>query len=492
MTPLRRRPRRRRAASASRARPKSRSRSSRRAARVDDRAVRRRVHRRRPFDSRKLARSRSARRPGSSSTPATGRSTRRRWSARRPTRRACARSATRACSRCLRFDQRAARGREPVGGRRRATLAELVGKAKGRVVVTTFASNVARLRAAAEAGLRQRPAGLVIGRAMERVVAVARECGYLDGLPPFLGPDAFDRLPRDKVLALATGSQGEPRAALARIAEDEHPARELAPGDTVDLLLAHHPRQREGGRQDRQRPRHPGHRVDHRPHAARPCLRPSAPRRTRADVRLAEAEDRRARAWRGRCIWPSMPPSPRRRACQRGACARFNGDIVPLAAGEARDRRPGRPRPASTRTATSCSPADDDCVGERRKLSFAGVVSIAIALTPKGDMAGDPDVMIAGLPEAHPRRRGLRRAHRRGDLRDLREPAARQAARRRCGLQRDRAGGARSVNAAWGKKPRCMCWSWRFKGSSEQRWRIGCATAPTPSLAIRRCSGVTP
>ena len=65
-------------------------------------------------------------------------------------------------------------------------------------VVTTFASNVARLRAAAEAGLADGRQVLVLGRAMERVIAVARECGYLDGLPPFLSPDPFDRLPRDK------------------------------------------------------------------------------------------------------------------------------------------------------------------------------------------------------------------------------------------------------------------------------------------------------
>ena len=109
------------------------------------------------------------------------------------------------------------------------TLAELVAKAKGRVVVTTFASNVARLRSAAEAGLAGGRQVCVMGRAMERVIAVARECGYLDGVPPFLGMDPFDRLPRDKILALATGSQGEPRAALARIAEDEHPTAELAP-----------------------------------------------------------------------------------------------------------------------------------------------------------------------------------------------------------------------------------------------------------------------
>ena len=72
-----------------------------------------------------------------------------------------------------------------------------------------------------------------MGRAMERVVAVSRECGYFDGVPPLLGPDPFDRIPRAKVLALATGSQGEPRAALARIAEEEHPNASLASGDLV-------------------------------------------------------------------------------------------------------------------------------------------------------------------------------------------------------------------------------------------------------------------
>jgi len=114
-----------------------------------------------------------------------------------------------------------------------ATLGGLVAKAKGRVIVTTFASNVARLRSAAEAGLAAGRSVCVIGRAMERVVAVARECGMLDGLPPFSGMDAFEKLPRDKILALATGSQGEPRAALARMAEDEHPVAKLAPGDAV-------------------------------------------------------------------------------------------------------------------------------------------------------------------------------------------------------------------------------------------------------------------
>jgi ribonuclease J len=74
---------------------------------------------------------------------------------------------------------------------------------------------------------------VVVGRAMERVVQVARETGYLDGVQNFRGADYYGHFPPDKVLALCTGSQGEPRAALARIANDDHPQVTLNKGDCV-------------------------------------------------------------------------------------------------------------------------------------------------------------------------------------------------------------------------------------------------------------------
>ena len=199
-----------------------------------DRPVRGRIHFGRAFDSRKRGARHPHARRASSFTPATGRSTRTRASAVAPTRRACGRSATKACWRSICDSTNVVReGESPSEADVARTLHELVSESKARVIVTTFASNVARLRSAAEAGLAAGRQVLVMGRAMERVIAVARECGYLDGLPPFLGPDPFDRLPRDKVLALATGSQGEPRAALARMAEEEHSRASLAPGDRV-------------------------------------------------------------------------------------------------------------------------------------------------------------------------------------------------------------------------------------------------------------------
>ena len=121
------------------------------------------------------------------------------------------------------------------------TLAELILSAPARVAVTTFASHVGRLRAVAGAALAAGREVVVIGRAMDRVVQVARETGYFDGVQEFRGAETYGYLPPDKVLALCTGSQGEPRAALARIAENEHPEVALGKGDRVVFSPARSP-----------------------------------------------------------------------------------------------------------------------------------------------------------------------------------------------------------------------------------------------------------
>jgi ribonuclease J len=115
----------------------------------------------------------------------------------------------------------------------RRSLIDLVGRCPHRVAVACFASNVARLASiAAAAAAHDRHAALV-GRSLWRIEHAARETGYLDGVPPFLTDEEAAYLPRDKTLLICTGSQGEPRAALWRIAEDEHPHIALEPGDTV-------------------------------------------------------------------------------------------------------------------------------------------------------------------------------------------------------------------------------------------------------------------
>src|SRR5262249_47786328 len=124
-------------------------------------------------------------------------------------------------------------GRSPSEQDVAKTIAELVTSAPGRVAVTTFASNVARIRSAAIAARAAGREAVVVGRALERIVQVARETGYLEGIQDFRGIDTYRSLPRNRILALCTGSQGEPRAALARIAEAQHPTVTLDPGDRV-------------------------------------------------------------------------------------------------------------------------------------------------------------------------------------------------------------------------------------------------------------------
>jgi len=115
----------------------------------------------------------------------------------------------------------------------RKALIELVGTCKERVAVACFASNVARLASVAAAAAANGRHAALVGRSLWRMEHAARETGYLENVPPFLTDEEAAYLPREKVLLICTGSQGEPRAALARIADDEHPEIVLEPGDTV-------------------------------------------------------------------------------------------------------------------------------------------------------------------------------------------------------------------------------------------------------------------
>jgi ribonuclease J len=114
-----------------------------------------------------------------------------------------------------------------------ATLDRLIAEAPHRVAVTTFASNLGRLVSVAHAAARAGRQVVMSGRAMHRIAGIARELGMLEGVPPLLDQDAFASLPRNKVVLLCTGSQGEARAAVARVARQEHPAIDLNAGDRV-------------------------------------------------------------------------------------------------------------------------------------------------------------------------------------------------------------------------------------------------------------------
>lgn len=115
----------------------------------------------------------------------------------------------------------------------RQSLTALLRGLRGRIAVTCFASNVARIESVTLAAHAAGRSVALVGRSLRNLDVAARECGYLRDLPPFLTEDDVDDVPDDNLLMLVTGSQGEPRSALARIAMDTHPRVALGQGDTV-------------------------------------------------------------------------------------------------------------------------------------------------------------------------------------------------------------------------------------------------------------------
>ena len=115
----------------------------------------------------------------------------------------------------------------------RESLTQLIADQPNRVVLTTFSSNIARLETAMLAAHAAGRELFVVGRSMRRMVEAAREVGYLRDVPPIRDEREAEQLPRSRVLYLCTGSQGEARSALVRIAAGQHQRVRLEPGDTA-------------------------------------------------------------------------------------------------------------------------------------------------------------------------------------------------------------------------------------------------------------------
>jgi len=287
-------------------------------------------------------------------------------------------------------------GRSPSEREVAAHITEIVKAAKGRVAVTTFASNVARMRGVAEAALAADREVVLVGRAMDRVAQVARECGYLDGIPSFRSAEYYGHFPPSKVLALCTGSQGEPRAALARIANDDHPEVSLNKGDTVIFSSRTIPGNERavGGiinglvSQGIEVITDRTHLVHVSGHPRRDELRdliswvrPQALIPAHGEPLHLSEHAKLARA----CGVPKVL------VCK-------NGDHVRLSPGDPAiiDQVPsGR----TYKDGTILEDQNARAVVGRRRLAFAGCAFIAVALTEQGELADDPQVDLLGIPE---------------------------------------------------------------------------------------------
>ena len=329
-------------------------------------------------------------------------------------------------------------------------LATVIRKAKRRVAVTTFASNVARIRSVALAAKEAERDVVVMGRSMQRTIEVCRELGYLDDIPAFLSEDAYGYLPPERVVLLLTGSQGEERAALARIAAGDHRNVALSKGDMVIFSSRTIPGNEKAVGSiinklaesevdivtDRDALVHvSGHPRQDELLQLYDLLKPQA-------LIPAHGEAMHLKAHRDLAV---------RHGIKDTLIAR-NGDIVRLGTGKLTvvDEVPVG---ITVKDGLLYGDVEEMGVNERRKLSFAGAMTVCVVIDAKGTVIGEPMVSMFGLPETD--REGddledividevmsaldsIPKNRRRDD--DLVAEAARRAARA-------------AVRDCWGKKP---------------------------------------
>ena len=343
-------------------------------------------------------------------------------------------------------------GRSPSESDVAKRLAELIAAAPHRVAVTTFASNVARLKAVAAAAEACGREAVLVGRAMDRVAEVASECGYLDGVPEFRPPNAYGYFPRDKVVALLTGSQGEPRAALARVADDEHPEVALSPGDQVIFSSRTIPgNEKEVGRIVNTLLRRGIDVITDRTELVHVS---GHPRRDELAAMYRWTRPRIAVPAHGEDLHLAEHAAfARAQGVQEVVRAR-NGSVVRLAPGPA--AIVGEvPFGRLYKDGDIVVGAAERAMPERRKLSFAGIVSVAIAIDERGEVAGDPVIEVMGLPAKSRRGDSIPDlvADAVGDVLDgmprgrRRDPEAVEQAVVRAVRS--------TVQGVWGKKPAC-------------------------------------
>ncbi len=332
------------------------------------------------------------------------------------------------------------------------TLGQLIREAPQLVAVTTFASNVARIGSVAKA---TRSAGrelVVVGRAMFRVIEAAQATGYLDPNLPFHEETALARLPRHKVVALCTGSQGESRAAMARIAQGEHPNVKLEEGDQVIFSSRTIPGNEKAVSRiqngladlgvevitDQDANVHvSGHPRRGELEQLYGWVKPSVAVPMHGEGRHLEAHARLAESL----------------GVKQVVRAR-NGAMVRLAPGPAAiiDEVPvGR----LYRDGMILTRSEDGQVRERRKLSFAGSVVVSLVLSDKGVLLAGPEVALTGLPAMDNEGTLFAEIVRDaviGTIESLPRPKRKDQALVSEAVRRSvRA----AINQAWGKKPLC-------------------------------------
>jgi ribonuclease J len=276
----------------------------------------------------------------------------------------------------------------------RQGLDELIKGAKRRVLVTTFASNAARLHTLGEVAQDTGRQVVVAGRSLDRILRVGKSVGYLTDFPPILSFDEAMKLPRDQVLIISTGAQGEPQAALSRIAEGTHPLKldrgdlvvyssKQIPGNELSIGRVQNALAAKGVEiiTDRQAHVHvSGHPGRPELEAMYDWIRPQISIPVHGERRHMEEHARLARDH-------GVPH----------AVVPVNGSAIRLA--------PGKPEVVSHEAVGRLVvdgdvilPADGATMLARRRLMHNGYLAATVVLDAKGKLAADPAIIVQGVP----------------------------------------------------------------------------------------------
>lgn len=277
-----------------------------------------------------------------------------------------------------------------------AGLQKIIEAAEGRVAITTFSSNVGRIRSIAQAAEAAGREVLLLGSSLKRVTAVADDIGIMQGIKPFIAEDEYGFIPRDKVVIILTGSQGEPRAALAKLSRDEMRNVALTKGDTVVFSSRAIPGNEKAILEiknglieqgvhiitDNEALVHvSGHPRRHELLKMYEWVRPQilVPVHGEAAHLVAQKE---------LALQAGIPTVPHVR----------NGDILRIAPGPAEviDQAPfGR----VYKDGKLVGDIEEMGIADRKKLSYVGHVAVSVLLDSRLDFLGDPEVVPFGLPE---------------------------------------------------------------------------------------------
>lgn len=276
----------------------------------------------------------------------------------------------------------------------KADLLKSVKAAKGRVVITTFASNAARLETLGQVARESGRKLCFAGRSLNRIIEAGQANGYLKDLPPLVDMESVDGLPRNQVMVVATGGQGEARAALARIAEGSHPVK-LEEGDTVIFSSKQIPGNEIAiGRIMNQLARRNILTVTEKQAHVHVSGHPGQPELAalydwiRPEILVPVHGERRHMAEQARFGLAHGIPK---------AVVQSNGDVIRLAPKgpeKLGEERTGR----LILDGDVIIAADGETMNERRRMSWYGTITVAFALDGNDRLLGDPQIRLRGVP----------------------------------------------------------------------------------------------